>query len=109
LNTLAAAQTQMGMKTSLYTVNPKAISVIELYGTLDSLTREWTDGIVSMLYRMINRPILRNERRYLVFDGDVDVLWIENMECFSFFPINLKNYFLLFSMCRTQLWMIINY
>ncbi len=40
LNTLAAAQTQMGMKTSLYIVNPKAISVIELYGTLDPLTRQ---------------------------------------------------------------------
>ncbi len=98
LNTLAAAQTQMGMKTSLYTVNPKAINVIELYGTLDPLTREylilcmierrsivgeWTDGIVSMLYRMINRPRLRNERRYLVFDGDVDALWIENMVSLS--------------------------
>ena len=56
LNTLAEAQTQMGTKTSLFTINPKAVSVIELYGTLDPLTREWTDGIVSMLYRMINRP-----------------------------------------------------
>jgi dynein heavy chain len=41
LNTLAEAQTQMGIKTSLYTVNPKAISVIELYGTLDPLTRNY--------------------------------------------------------------------
>ncbi|CAF1059416.1 unnamed protein product [Adineta steineri] len=79
LNTLAEAQTQMGIKTTVYTVNPKAISVIELYGILDPLTSEWTDGIVSMLYRMINRPTIRNERRYIVFDGDVDALWIENM------------------------------
>jgi dynein heavy chain len=42
---------------------------------------EWTDGVVSMLYRMINRPTIRNERRYIVFDGDVDALWIENMVC----------------------------
>ena len=49
LNTLAAAQTQMGMKTSLYTVNPKAISVIELYGTLDPLTREY------LILRLIER------------------------------------------------------
>ncbi|CAF1548071.1 unnamed protein product [Rotaria magnacalcarata] len=79
LNTLAEAQTQMGMKTHLYILNPKALSVAELYGTLDPLTREWTDGVVSMLYRMINRPTTRNERRYIVFDGDVDALWIENM------------------------------
>jgi hypothetical protein len=30
----------MGIKTSLYTLNPKAISVVELYGTLDPLTRK---------------------------------------------------------------------
>ena len=39
LNTLADAQTRTGMKTSLYTVNPKAMSVMELYGILDPLTR----------------------------------------------------------------------
>ncbi|CAF2718279.1 unnamed protein product [Rotaria sp. Silwood2] len=38
LNTLAEAQTQMGMKTNLYTLNLKALIVIELYGTLDPLT-----------------------------------------------------------------------
>jgi hypothetical protein len=41
LSTLAEAQTQMGIKTILYTVNPKAMSVIELYGTLDPLTRKY--------------------------------------------------------------------
>ena len=90
LNTLAEAQTHMGVKTSLYTLNPKAMSVIELYGTLDPLTREWTDGVVSMLYRMINRPTQRHERRYIVFDGDVDALWIENMvKCCSRSPFDL--------------------
>lgn len=72
----------MGVKTSLYTLNPKAMSVNELYGILDPLTREWTDGVVSMLYRMINRPTTRTERRCIVFDGDVDALWIENMVSF---------------------------
>jgi dynein heavy chain len=54
---------------------------------------------------MINRPIIRNERRYIVFDGDVDALWIENMECL----IDLKEIILLFCLFRIQLWMIINY
>ncbi|CAF0910630.1 unnamed protein product [Adineta ricciae] len=79
LNILAKAQTQMGIKTSLYTLNPKAVNVIELYGILDPLTREWSDGIVSLLFRMINQSTTRNERRCIVFDGDVDALWIENM------------------------------
>ena len=54
---------------------------------------EWTDGLVSMLYRMINRPSTRNERRYLVFDGDVDALWIENMVCFSFSNCSTELFF----------------
>lgn len=40
INTLAEAQTQMGIKTNLYTINPKAININELYGTLDPLTRK---------------------------------------------------------------------
>lgn len=71
------------------------MNLVELYGFLDPVTRkesssfdcktrmcfkgEWTDGIISMLYRMINRPTTRNERRYIVFDGDVDPLWMENL------------------------------
>ena len=30
-------------------------------------------------YREINKPTDKNEKRYIVFDGDVDALWVENM------------------------------
>ena len=46
LNTLAEAQTHIGMKTSLYTLNPKALNVIELYGVLDPLTRRFVDLVL---------------------------------------------------------------
>ncbi|CAL1548785.1 unnamed protein product [Lymnaea stagnalis] len=36
LNILAECQSQMGMKTILYTLNPKAMNLVELYGFLDS-------------------------------------------------------------------------
>ena len=29
--------------------------------------------------REINRPTEKNERKYIVFDGDVDTLWVESM------------------------------
>ncbi|XP_062874230.1 dynein axonemal heavy chain 10 [Trichomycterus rosablanca] len=79
INTLCQAQTRLGLLTKLYTLNPKAMSVIELYGILDPVTRDWTDGILSNIFRDINRPTDKKERRYILFDGDVDALWVENM------------------------------
>jgi len=76
LNTLAAAQTKMGIHTKLYTINPKERSVVELYGVLDPNTRNWTDGLLSNIFRDINKPTDKNERKYIVYDGDVDALWV---------------------------------
>ena len=79
INALARAQTKLGLHTKLYILNPKACSVIELYGVLDPVTRDWTDGLLSNIFREINHPTEKQERRYIVFDGDVDSLWVENM------------------------------
>ncbi|XP_074640231.1 dynein axonemal heavy chain 10-like [Tubulanus polymorphus] len=79
INTLAQAQTRLSLPTKLYTLNPKDRSVVELYGILDPNTRDWTDGLLSNIFRDINRPTDKKERKYIVFDGDVDALWVENM------------------------------
>ncbi|XP_068610937.1 dynein axonemal heavy chain 10 [Brachionichthys hirsutus] len=79
ISTLCQSQTKMGLHTRLYPLNPKAMSVIELYGILDPDTRDWTDGILSNIFREINKPTDKSERRYILFDGDVDALWVENM------------------------------
>uniref|UniRef100_A0A3Q3JRC8 Dynein heavy chain hydrolytic ATP-binding dynein motor region domain-containing protein n=1 Tax=Monopterus albus TaxID=43700 RepID=A0A3Q3JRC8_MONAL len=71
ISTLCQAQTRMGLQTKMYPLNPKAMSVIELYGVMDPDTRDWTDGILSNIFRDINK--------YILFDGDVDALWVENM------------------------------
>ena len=70
---------RLGLVTKLHVMNPKACSVIELYGVLDPVTRDWTDGLLSNIFREINRPTDKNERKYILFDGDVDALWVENM------------------------------
>lgn len=67
------------MPTKLFTINPKDRSVTELYGVLDPNTRDWTDGLLSSIFREINRPSEKMEKKYLVFDGDVDSLWVESM------------------------------
>ncbi|KAM9822155.1 dynein axonemal heavy chain 10-like isoform 2-T2 [Syngnathus typhle] len=79
ISTLCQAQTKLGFHTKLYPLNPKAVSVIELYGILDPDTRDWTDGVLSNIFREINKPTDKQERRYILFDGDVDALWVENM------------------------------
>lgn len=59
----------------------QAITVDELYGELDKDTRDWTDGLLSNIFREANRPLPagKSEARYIVFDGDVDAVWVENM------------------------------
>ena len=82
IKTLARAQDILGKPTKLVLLNPKAQPVAELYGSLDQDTREWTDGLLSKIFREANRPLPENrdkESRYIVFDGDVDAVWVENM------------------------------
>jgi dynein heavy chain len=62
----------------LKSLNPKSISMGELYGEENPDTMEWTDGLASRVIRKFAGE--DGERRsWTVFDGPVDALWIENM------------------------------
>lgn len=64
-----------------HVIDSKVMSKEALYGNLDSTTREWTDGLLtSILRRIIDN--LRGEdsrRHWIIFDGDVDPEWVENL------------------------------
>jgi dynein heavy chain, axonemal len=82
MHTLKNAQGEMGMNTTLFIMNPKAQTVNELYGVLDIVTREWADGLLSNIFRDMVKalpPGKEKHKRYVVFDGDVDAVWVENM------------------------------
>ncbi|VDK75302.1 unnamed protein product, partial [Dibothriocephalus latus] len=79
IQSLCRAQEALGTPTKLFTMNPKDRSVEELYGVLDPNTRDWTDGLLSKIFRDINTITDRKEQMYILFDGDVDALWVENM------------------------------
>lgn len=66
---------------TIYCMNPKAITINELYGTMDMQTREWKDGLLSKVFRIANEKPTggREEMRWILFDGDVDAVWVENM------------------------------
>mmetsp|Transcript_46773 Transcript_46773/g.83798 ORF Transcript_46773/g.83798 Transcript_46773/m.83798 type:complete len:4084 (-) Transcript_46773:846-13097(-) len=69
---------QFYQKTHLHIMNPKAVWMEELYGEVNEVTREWTDGILSAVARKVVRNETK-ERNWIVFDGPVDALWIENL------------------------------
>ncbi|KAL0246743.1 hypothetical protein GEMRC1_007950 [Eukaryota sp. GEM-RC1] len=83
ISTLQKAQTRLGVNTKIYTINAKAVTVPELYGVLDPITRDWTNGLLSNAFRNANKPLppekVGKVKKYILFDGDVDAVWVENM------------------------------
>ena len=65
-------------KVEVSTVNPKCITMGELYGEVNLLTQDWKDGLASSIMRGFASDKTK-ERKWTVFDGPVDSLWIENM------------------------------
>ncbi|CAM9101409.1 unnamed protein product [Chrysoparadoxa australica] len=66
----------------MFVLNAKKQPLNDLYGTMDPVTRDWTDGVLSRLFRELNEPLQpgkENEMRLIIFDGDVDAVWVENM------------------------------
>ena len=65
-------------KTNTFVFNPKCIKMGELYGEYNLLTNEWTDGLGSSVIRGCVQDTTP-DRKWVVFDGPVDAIWIENM------------------------------
>uniref|UniRef100_A0A5F8HIF6 Dynein axonemal heavy chain 6 n=1 Tax=Monodelphis domestica TaxID=13616 RepID=A0A5F8HIF6_MONDO len=61
-----------------YILNPKSITMGELYGEVNNLTLEWKDGLMALSVRAAVNDT-SEDHKWIVSDGPVDALWIENM------------------------------
>ncbi|ETN45168.1 uncharacterized protein HMPREF1541_10045 [Cyphellophora europaea CBS 101466] len=76
-----ALQKVDGIEGVHHVIDPKVMSKEILYGSLDNTTREWTDGLFTATLRKIvdNLRGEDSKRHWIVFDGDVDPVWVENL------------------------------
>ncbi|KFG64232.1 putative dynein heavy chain 2, partial [Toxoplasma gondii RUB] len=62
----------------VHTLNPKALTLGQLYGQFNASTHEWNDGVAAVLLRQAVRDT-SPDRHWIMFDGPVDAIWIESM------------------------------
>jgi dynein heavy chain len=80
---LAKALTALGEDNGFYKVhvhilNPKSITMGQLYGQFNESTHEWTDGVLAYMVRESVKD-QSSEKHWIMFDGPVDAIWIESM------------------------------
>lgn len=67
-----------GKKPFFNDLDPKAVTNDELFGIINPSTREWKDGLFSVIMRdQVNLPA--GGSKWIVLDGDIDPMWIESL------------------------------
>ncbi|KAA0164767.1 hypothetical protein FNF31_02304 [Cafeteria roenbergensis] len=62
----------------VHTINPKSIKQSQLYGYTDVNTQDWTDGVLAVIFKNTSKDE-GTDRHWILFDGPVDAVWIEDM------------------------------
>jgi len=64
-------------------IDPKAVTSDELFGCMNPKSKEWKDGVLSVIMRDMNKNNGRykphHKYKWIILDGDVDPEWIESL------------------------------
>ena len=73
----------IGHETIYDIVDPKAVTSDELFGCMNVKTKEWKDGVLSVMMRDMNKCQgkfkVSQKYKWVILDGDVDPMWIESL------------------------------
>jgi dynein heavy chain len=80
---MAEAFCHIGHETIYDIVDPKAVTSDELFGCMNVKTKEWRDGVLSVMMRDMNKCQGKfkptQKYKWVILDGDVDPMWIESL------------------------------
>ena len=76
-NTLTDALTACGTQHKIVKMNPKSFTGQEMFGVMNNVTGEWTQGVFSAIWSKFNKPL--KYHTWITCDGPVDAIWIENL------------------------------
>ncbi|GFN78401.1 dynein heavy chain 9, axonemal, partial [Plakobranchus ocellatus] len=77
-NTLQRTYKNMNRKPTAIDLDPKAVTNDELFGVINPATREWKDGLFSVIMRDLAN-MSGDGPKWIVLDGDIDPMWIESL------------------------------
>ena len=75
---ISTARKEKNQSTWLHIINPKSMSLNHLYGKLDMVTKEWTEGVLGEVYRKCCNST-GTDQQIILLDGPVDTEWVDNL------------------------------
>lgn len=91
LRTLYSTYIQQERNPIVYDLNPKCVSNNELFGFINSATREWKDGLLSSLIRD-QAKYANDNPKWIAIDGDIDPLLVSNFFFSKFSTVRIYYY-----------------
>ncbi|KAL4465245.1 hypothetical protein ABPG74_001959 [Tetrahymena malaccensis] len=78
LKILADVLTKQGSPHKIIQINPKAITVEQMYGVKSQISDDWIPGVISTIWAKSNNKSLKHST-WISCDGPVDTIWVENL------------------------------
>jgi len=76
---LQLALSAVDVKHTIIKMNPKGVTPKQMYGFQDPVANEWSEGVFTALWKKSNDPKKKGVNQWMLMDGPVDAIWIEDL------------------------------